>query len=66
MTPGLWLCLTGLVYVLVAFANMAFKFTQLEYIQAVWLIVTALPLFIPAMGRWAKVETVWKTFSRKA
>lgn len=66
MTPGLWLCLTGLVYALVAFVNLSFKFTELEYIQAVWLLITALPLFVPALARWVKIETVWKTFSRKA
>ena len=66
MTPGPWLFSTGLVYFVVGMFNLfVYKFTELEYIQPFWLLITASPLFIGPLGRWVGVHTVWEIFSRK-
>lgn len=66
MTPGLWLFGTSTVYALVGLFNVfVYRFTEIEYIQPFWLLITASPLFISSLGRWVGVHTVWEIFSSK-
>lgn len=61
MTPGLWLFSTVIVYFVVGMFNLfVYKFTKVEYIQPVWLLITALPLYFPPASRWIGVGPIWK------
>lgn len=42
-----WMIITCTIYVSVGFANLFYNFAKLEYIQAVWIFVMALPIYIP-------------------
>ena len=59
-TSGGWLLFTSSIYAIVGLFNVfAYKFTEIEYIQPVWLLITALPLFIK-MHWLVSVDTVWE------
>ena len=60
LRPVSWLFFTCIVYLLVVDINLfVYKFTSVDYIQAVWLFVTALPLFIP-MRKIVDINTFWR------
>jgi hypothetical protein len=59
-TGGYYLFWTGAVY-LVAGLSCAFYFRDFpaEYIQAVWLLVLALPFIVPPVGRYFNLDVEW-------
>jgi hypothetical protein len=51
MTGGLWLTVVSAVYLAVGIFNFAMPFMAIEFIQAVYCLVLALPLFVPPLAR---------------
>lgn len=60
ISGGLWLFITCTIYAATGlFNHFVYKFTEIEYIQAVWVLVMWLPLVIP-LRRWINVPTYWE------
>jgi TRAP-type mannitol/chloroaromatic compound transport system permease large subunit len=60
LSPGAWLLATATIYLIVSMTNLfLYKFTATEYIQTVWLCVTALPLFVPAK-KLVSIDPIWR------
>lgn len=58
---GYWLFWLSAIYVCVAVVNLfVYKFTEAEYIQAVWLLVLSLPLFVKPLAHWLNMQTLWE------
>jgi hypothetical protein len=51
-----WLFWLSIVYLTVAFANLINEFTDLAYIQMVWVVIISLPLVVPPLGRWLNMR----------
>ena len=47
-----WMFTICLIYLILGFANIRFKFCTLELIQIAWIIVLAMPLYIPKLRNW--------------
>jgi hypothetical protein len=58
--PGNWLVLCSTVYMVVALSNLAWPFTEIEYIQAVWLVVLSLPLWLSPVSKFVGIKPLWK------
>ncbi len=55
-----WLVSTSIIYSVVALFNIfAYKFSETEFIQMVWVLVTSTPLWLP-MRRFIDIDPVWK------
>lgn len=60
LSAGEWLFTTSIIYFIIGIFNLfVYKFAPIEYIQMVWLLITALPLFIP-MSKIVSVNTFWR------
>ena len=54
-----WLFFCCTIYALVGLFNVfVCEFTRIEYIQAVWLLIMSLPLFV-SMKWLVRVNTIW-------
>lgn len=59
-SSGAWLLFCCAVYALVGLSNVfVYTFTKTEYIEAVWMIIMGMPLFI-SMKWLVRVDTVWE------
>ena len=59
-SSGGWLLFISSVYAIVGLFNVfVYKFTEVEYIQAVWMLIMSLPLWI-RMKWLVRVDTVWE------
>ena len=56
---GYYLFWASAVYLVIGFANIAFHFTEVEYIQCIWLLVLALPFAVPPFGRYFNLDVTW-------
>jgi hypothetical protein len=65
MTPLKYLVIVGLIYLVAGLANLYWKWFPAEYISMVYVLVISLPLWIPPIGRWAKIDPIWKIFPGK-
>jgi hypothetical protein len=55
-----WLLIINSIYLVVGMINIfAYKFTETEYIQAVWILILSLPLWLP-MGKIINMDPIWK------
>ena len=60
LQPGTWLFSTCIIYFIVGMTNLfLYRFTSTEYIQMVWLLITALPLFFP-MRKVVDIDPIWR------
>ena len=60
LQPGTWLFSTCIIYFIVGMTNLfLYKFTSTEYIQMVWLWITAMPLFFP-MRKVVDIDPIWR------
>lgn len=60
VSPVTWMTTTTAVYVVTALLNtFMWQWTSVEYIQMVWLLLLALPVFVP-MTRVVKMEPIWR------
>ncbi len=58
---GYWLFWTSFVYFWVGmYAVFVNPFCRLELIQAVWILIVSLPLWIPSLARWLNLKTFWE------
>ena len=60
-TGGYWLFWVSVAYVLAGIINWySVPCTHIEYIQAAYVLVLSLPLYIPPMARWLNMKCVWE------
>lgn len=60
-TGGYYLFWTGFVYFFTGMFNIfVYKFTRVEYIQAVWILVMMLPLVFGPLARYFNMKTIWE------
>jgi len=60
LTGGAWLLSCCIIYALVGLFNVfVYSFTRVEYIQAVWMLIMSLPLWI-RMKWLVLIDTVWE------
>jgi hypothetical protein len=59
LSSGAWLMSCGAVYLIVSLVNhFVYPFTRIEYIQAVWMLIMSLPLWI-RMKWLVSVDSIW-------
>jgi len=59
LSSGEWIFTSAAVYLIVNLINLfVYKFASVESIQMVWILITALPLFVP-MNRLVAIKTFW-------
>lgn len=59
-TGGYYLFWLSVIYLTVGFANIELHFTEVEYIQVVWIVCLSLPLLIKPLARWLNMRTIWE------
>ncbi len=60
ISPGQYLFFTGLVYFIVGMFNIfVYRFTEIEIIQMVWLLVLCIPVFLP-IGKFVRGAPMWR------
>lgn len=60
LSSGQYLFYTGLVYFILGLLDLFwYRFTEPEVLQAVWVVVLALPLLVP-MQRIVRIDPLWK------
>ena len=60
ISPLTWLVSINFIYLIVGSINLfAYKFTETEYIQAVWIVILSLPIWLP-MGKIINMDPIWK------
>ena len=60
ISPLTWLVSINFIYLIVGSINIfAYKFTETEYIQAVWIVILSLPIWLP-MGKIINMDPIWK------
>jgi hypothetical protein len=57
-TGGHYLFWLSAIYLIVGFANIAYKFTQAEYIQMVWILCLMIPLVVKPVACWLNMRTI--------
>lgn len=60
MSPGWWMVYTGTIYLVAGFVNLFYKFSPMEILQAVYVVVLSLPLWVPPISRWVGVKLFWR------
>lgn len=58
-TGGYYLFWASAVYLVIGFANIAFNFTEVEYIQIAWISALAFPFICPPYGRYFNLDVTW-------
>jgi len=60
ISAGVWLLSTTTIYLVVGLVNLfLYRFSPTEYIEIIWLFITAIPLYIP-MSKLVAVDPIWK------
>ena len=59
-TGGHYLFWLSAIYLVVGFANIVYEFTQVEYIQVVWIFCLMIPLVVKPVGRWLNMKMFWE------
>ena len=60
LSGGQYLFYTGLVYFIAGILDLFwYRFAEPEVLQAVWVVVLALPLLVP-MQRIVRIDPLWK------
>ena len=57
---GHYLFWLSAIYLVVGFINIAYKFTEAEYIQIVWILCLMIPLIFKPVARWLNMRTIWE------
>jgi hypothetical protein len=57
---GHYLFWLSAIYLAVGFANIAYKFTEAEYIQIIWILFLMIPLVFKPVARWLNMRTIWE------
>jgi len=57
---GHYLFWLSAIYLIVGFTNIAYKFTEVEYIQAVWILLLWIPLVVKPVARYFNMRTLWE------
>ncbi len=61
-TGGYWLFWVSVAYVAAGIINWyAVPCTRLEYIQAAYVVILSLPLWVKPLARFFNIKTVWET-----
>jgi hypothetical protein len=60
-TGGHYLFWLSAIYLIVGFSNIAYKFTEADYIQMVWFLCLMIPLIIKPVARFLNMRTIWET-----
>lgn len=56
-----WLFWWTAIYTVIALYSVFVEtVSQLEWIQATWLLICSLPLWIPPLAKFLKMRTLWK------
>jgi TRAP-type mannitol/chloroaromatic compound transport system permease large subunit len=53
----------NLIYLVVGFLDIYYKWWPTEYVQAVWVVILSAPLWIP-MQRIVDMDPIWYEFKR--
>lgn len=60
MSGDIWLFFWAIIYMIVGMFNLfIYKFTEIEYIQMVWLSITSMPLVIRPIANWCNMRVLW-------
>ena len=60
LSSGQYLFYTGLVYFILGMLDLFwYRFAEPEVLQAIWVVVLALPLLVP-MQRIVRIDPLWK------
>ena len=62
INSGTFLIVTGMIYLIAGFANAAYHFYPMEYIQLAFVVILASPLLIKPIGEMMGMTTVWGTY----
>jgi hypothetical protein len=57
---GHYLFWLSAIYLVVGFANIAYKFTEADYIQMVWFLFLMIPLVVKPVARYLNMRTLWE------
>jgi hypothetical protein len=57
---GHYLFWLSTVYLIVGFTNIAYKFTESEYIQIAWIFALMIPLVFKPVAHWLNMRTLWE------
>lgn len=61
MSGGWWLFYVSTIYVLAGMINaFVIEFTRLEFIQAAYVIIISLPLWIKPLARRVRISCIWE------
>jgi hypothetical protein len=55
-----WFFSSILIYMVVGFADVYFKFVRVEFIQIVWLLWMISPLVIPPVSKLWGMKPIWR------
>ena len=59
-TGGHYLFWLSAIYLIVGFGNIAYQFTESEYIQIAWIAGLTLPLVVKPVAHWLDMRTIWE------
>jgi len=59
ISPLTWMVGCAIIYVIAGLANFVYHFVAFEYIEMVWILVFALPLYVP-MRRIVDIGPLWR------
>lgn len=59
-TGGYYLFWSSFIYLIVGFLNIAYKFTESEYIQIAWIILLILPLTVKPIADYFNMRRFWE------
>ena len=59
-TGGYYLFWLSVIYLIVGFANIHYKFTQSEFIQVAWIFFLTLPLVVKPVARYFNMRLLWE------
>ncbi len=59
---GYWLFWTGAIYFILGMTDLfIYDFTDhFEYIQAGWMLVLSIPLWVKPVAKWLNMRTMWE------
>lgn len=64
VNPIVWMLVINGIYLVVGLLDIYFKWWPTEYVQAVWVVILSLPIWLP-MQRIVSIDPIWKEFTRK-
>jgi len=60
MNPGLYLACASIADLIIGFANLYWKWFNMELLTMAYCVILSLPLWIPPISKWVGVRLFWR------